>query len=719
MRGRRAGRLLLLLVLLLLVPVPPVSAAGPSYGTAAEQGGSAPEARALRGERRCPDAPVVPGRRTTGGCGRVLVVGVPGLRWSDVGTVTPTLSRLAEGGALGVLSVKAVPAVSCPADGWLTLGAGGRAVAEGIERDPCGSDVASGLIDDPGALQAAQPEREGTELGSLAAALGGCVDARGDGPRLAVLAGAQSSEGDGAVDVSPGDRADCGLVLRELPAVGGDGTARAAAALVADRALGDLLTETRVEQLLVVGLSAGPGEDDPALHVALGSGRAFPPGALVSASTRRAPYVQLVDVAPTVLELLEQPVPGTMTGQPWRSEGDQPDVAALVDLARLAEAQRTVTVPFFVVLLALELGLVLLLVRLRRFDLAEVVALAGVAAMGASYVANLVPWWRSPAPLLTLLGVVVAVSVAVATVALSSISASRPGTGRADRAQVDDRRGTAGGTTERDLLRPVGVAATFTAGVLLLDLATGAHLQMSSVAGYSPLVAGRFAGIGNVAFGVLAAALLLALAALTRRAAVVAVVGVVAVLLDGAPPFGSDVGGVLALVPALVLLAMLLSGRRVSVPRLLAAGVAGAVVVGAFALLDLTRAEADRTHLGRFAADVLDGTAGTLLRRKADAVLGLLFSSPVTALLPLVVAAAVYLVVRPPAPLRAVLDRAPAWRAGLLALGLTSAIGFAVNDSGAAVPALALVVAVPATAAVVLRERTARRAPEDAAPLLA
>lgn len=719
MRGRRAGRLLLLLVLLLLVPVPPVSAAGPSYGTAAEQGGSAPEARALRGERRCPDAPVVPGRRTTGGCGRVLVVGVPGLRWSDVGTVTPTLSRLAEGGALGVLSVKAVPAVSCPADGWLTLGAGGRAVAEGIERDPCGSDVASGLIDDPGALQAAQPEREGTELGSLAAALGGCVDARGDGPRLAVLAGAQSSEGDGAVDVSPGDRADCGLVLRELPAVGGDGTARAAAALVADRALGDLLTETRVEQLLVVGLSAGPGEDDPALHVALGSGRAFPPGALVSASTRRAPYVQLVDVAPTVLELLEQPVPDTMTGQPWRSEGDQPDVAALVDLARLAEAQRTVTVPFFVVLLALELGLVLLLVRLRRFDLAEVVALAGVAAMGASYVANLVPWWRSPAPLLTLLGVVVAVSVAVATVALSSISASRPGTGRADRAQVDDRRGTAGGTTERDLLRPVGVAATFTAGVLLLDLATGAHLQMSSVAGYSPLVAGRFAGIGNVAFGVLAAALLLALAALTRRAAVVAVVGVVAVLLDGAPPFGSDVGGVLALVPALVLLAMLLSGRRVSVPRLLAAGVAGAVVVGAFALLDLTRAEADRTHLGRFAADVLDGTAGTLLRRKADAVLGLLFSSPVTALLPLVVAAAVYLVVRPPAPLRAVLDRAPAWRAGLLALGLTSAIGFAVNDSGAAVPALALVVAVPATAAVVLRERTARRAPEDAAPLLA
>lgn len=670
-------RLLLLLALLLLLPVlgSPASAAVPAGGTAAEAG-STTSPQALRAERRCPDPPAGPGPRTTGGCGRVLVVGAPGLRWSDVGQGTPTLQRLADGGALGVLSVKAVPAVTCRADGWLTLGAGGRAVAEGVERAPCGDDLPA----DPAGLTDVQPEREATELGALQAALDGCVDARGDGPRLA------------APDGPPDVPASCGLVLRELPPVSGAGTARAAAAVAADRALGDLLGETRVEQLLVVGLSAGPGEDDPALHVALGSGRAFPPGALVSASTRRAPYVQLVDVAPTVLQLLDQPVPEGMTGQPWKSEGAQPAVAELVDLALLAEVQRDATVPFFLALLVLELGLLLLLVQLRRFDLAELVALSGVAALGASYVANLVPWWRSPVPLLTLLGVVVAIAVGVAALALSL------------------------GRGEREVLRPVGVVTAFPAGVLLLDLATGAHLQMSSVAGYSPLVAGRFAGIGNVAFGVLAGALLLALAALTRRAAVVAAVGAVAVVLDGAPPFGSDVGGVLALVPALVLLAMLLSGRRVSVTRLLAAGLAAVAVVTVFALADLSRAEADRTHLGRFAQDVVDGTAGTLVRRKADAVLDLLLLSPVTALLPLVVAAAVYLVLRPPAPLRAALDRAPAWRAGLTAVGLASAVGFAVNDSGAAVPALALAVAIPATVAVVLR---ARRTPEQPAPLLA
>jgi hypothetical protein len=66
------------------------------------------------------------------------------------------------------------------------------------------------------------------------------------------------------------------------------------------------------------------------------------------------------------------------------------------------------------------------------------------------------------------------------------------------------------------------------------------------------------------------------------------------------------------------------------------------------------------------------------------------------------VAAVVLLVVRPPAPLRVAFDDAPAWRSGLVALGVACLIGFALNDSGAAVPALALVVALPATAAVVL-----------------
>ena len=61
--------------------------------------------------------------------GPVVVVGVPGLRWTDVGPGTPALLRLLDDGAVGALSVKALPEVSCPADGALTLLAGARAQA--------------------------------------------------------------------------------------------------------------------------------------------------------------------------------------------------------------------------------------------------------------------------------------------------------------------------------------------------------------------------------------------------------------------------------------------------------------------------------------------------------------------------------------------------------------------------------------------------------------
>lgn len=603
----------------------------------------------------------------------VVVVGIPGLRWSDVGPQTPVLQRLASTGAVGALSVKAVPAVSCPADGWLTLGAGNRALAEGVRREPCTAELPDPQ-DRPALQRANDEEDQGTELGALAEALDGCMQVVGAGPELAAGGGRGTP---------------CRLLVADAGAVSGEGTGRAAAALAADRELGRLLQARGSANVLVVGLSAAPGEDEASLHVAIASGPAFPRGALRSASTRRAPYVQLVDVAPTVLDVIGVPVPDSMSGEPWRSVGSAPSPAELDDLALQARVHKTTTVPFFVVGLALELGLLLLALWRRRPDLAELVALGGTAALGASYVANLVPWWRSPAPLLTLLAVVVLVSTAVVAVATS--------------------RGAR-------LLGPVGVVCGFTAGVLVLDLLTGAHLQMSSVAGYSPLVAGRFAGIGNVAFGVLAASALLATAALVRRMGAVAAVGAVVVAVDGAPPWGSDIGGVLALVPAFALLALLLSGRRVTWLKLLGAGAAGTLVVTAFALADWSRPAQDRTHLGRFVQDVADGTAGTLLRRKAEAVLDLLFASPVTAALPLVVAATVYLVVRPPWPLQQAFSAAPAWRAGLLALGLACAVGFAVNDSGAAVPALALVVALPATIAVVLR---ARRAPEPPASLLA
>ncbi|MCW2713275.1 MAG: hypothetical protein JWN88_322, partial [Frankiales bacterium] len=606
------------------------------------------------------------------GCPQVVVIGVAGLRWDDIGPDTPALRRLATGGAVGVLSIKAVPALTCRAEGWLTLGAGARAR----------SDVESPQVCDRALPPVSErlrrlnaDSRDEAVLGALSDALDGAVAVDGAGAELAGLSESAAAAPTpvlrlvdaGALSTGPGRRAE----LRSADAA-------------VERALAGVPAGADV---LVVGLAESDGAHAPGLHPAMASGPSFPRGGLVSASTRRDSYVQLVDVAPTVLSLVGRTVPEAMSGQPWRVSGQALSLAELVDLDRRAAAQREATVPFFVVAYAGTLALLVLALALRRRQAAELVALTGTALLGASYLANLAPWWRAPLPLAALLGVVVPLSVVVAAVAM------RLG------------RSTVGQPLPA---RPAALVCGFVAAVLLGDLVTGATLQLDSVAGYSSLVAGRFAGIGNVAFGVLAASLLLAVATLLRRLPVLVAVGVVAVVVDGAPRWGSDVGGVLALVPALTLLVLLRTGRRVTPLRLLAAALAGAAVVTAFALLDLARPAQDRTHLGRFAQDVADGTAGQLLQRKAEAVFGLLFANPVTALMPLMVAAAVYLVVRPPEPLRLAFEASPSWRHGLTAVGLASLIGFAVNDSGAAVPALATAVALPATLAVVLRTPRAR-----------
>jgi hypothetical protein len=618
---------------------------------------------------------------------QVVVVGVPGLRWSDVNaTDTPALARLAKTAALGALSVRTAAPIDCPTDGWLTLGAGNRVRSTGghTGRCPATFPAPSSL---PAQVRANADRREGARPGLLAETLrrdSHCIGAGGPGPALAAARpdGSVDLRNDGAVfqlaagtgPLRAGSDAmwSCDVVMIQ-------GTAVATSARASGAAAADALV-ARVDQvrppgstLLVVGVSEAPGERDAHLHVALAAGPRFRPGALTSASSRRAPYVQLVDVAPTVLSLLRIDVPDAMIGEPWRSTGRAVSVAELRDDEHKSDGQRRITVPFFVVLVGLQLLLAGVALLARRWRAVELVALGGTTAIGASYLANLVPWWRSEQPLAVMLAV-----TAMATAVLTALC-----------------------LLGRGLLARAGIACGLTAAVVVVDLVTGAHLQMSSVAGYSPVVAGRFAGLGNVAFGVLAASALLA-AACTRSATVAALTAIV-VVVDGAPMWGSDVGGVLALVPAYALLVLLLAGRAVNAARLAFAALTGAMVVTAFGLADHARPVDQQTHLGRFVGQVLDGSAGAVIRRKAEANLALLFHSPLTALLPVVVAFLLVLFVRPPAPLRRTFDHSPAWRAGLLAVLTASGLGSVLNDSGVAVPALAIVVALPATLAVLAR----------------
>jgi hypothetical protein len=407
-------------------------------------------------------------------------------------------------------------------------------------------------------------------------------------------------------------------------------------------------------------------------------------------------------VAPTIAAVVRGAAPDEVAGRPMvggdpgRPESLAGVRRALIERDVRAGAHRAVVAPFFAglgaVVVAVCGSLGVLLHRRRRGHAVPARAVAalrslavGVAAVPAStFVANLVPWWRSEAPAAAVAAVVAA--CAAALWALATVVGARSG---------GPRRAVAEVVT-------IAVASLL---LLVADVVTGARLQIDSLLGYNPLVAGRFVGLGNIAFAVLGASAVVlgALAAHgrspVRAAAGVALVGVPVVIVDGWPQWGADVGGVLTLVPVFGVLALRVAGRRVR-PRHAAlvclGGAAVAVIIGA---LDYLRPAGQRSHFGRFVGTSLDGGALDTIRRKADASLDLLTMGPHTVAAAAATILLAWVLARPPVLLREAYDvhgfLLPMHRATLV----LSVVGLAVNDSIVAVPMVVALVVGPVTLA--------------------
>ena len=602
----------------------------------------------------------------------VVVVGIPGLRWDQVSaTGTPTLWRLAHTGSVGSLSIRSADAVTCPDEGWLTVGAGQRVrqrTASCLARTPASVDGSTASISTfPATVTDNRKLDFDAVPGVLASALAptGCITGVG-----AAALGAADRSGTIPHYAATFDN-QCPVTLVEAGVV-----TDAASAHQADTALAAIdQSRPQGSVLLVVGLSDTDSGDRSHLHVAIATGGPYGVGALVSQSTRRAPYVQLIDVAATVLQLRGVARSSHIDGQPWRTTGHHPPSPSTLedqDTAAGAAGDALVWVVAFLVVLVVA-GSGLVLIGKRR--LAALVLLTALGAPAMTYLVDLTPWYEAPQPTLVTMAVTLVLAGSLALVAF----------------RVGQRR---------SWIIAVGLVSGFTFGLLVLDLLTGAHLQLDSVLGYSPLVAGRFAGVGNVGYGVLAgAAVLLATSVAIKRPGwrEVAVIGAVAVVVDGAPMWGSDVGGVLALVPGFGLLVLLTARQRISLTRLVALGAAAVALVTAFALADYSRPASHQTHLGRFVGEVLHGGAGTVLNRKWHSDIDLLTANAGTLFVPVAAAVALWLVLRPRPRLARTYARHPELRYGLVSLAALSLVGLVVNDSGIAIPAVAVLLAVPYT----------------------
>jgi hypothetical protein len=717
---------------------------------------------------------------------RVLVISVPGLTWEDIDKNyddIPNLAALLDDSAVADLATRTITRRVTVADGYSTLNAGTRAVGAGgladgeaFEIDErFGLDTAGrvferrtgerarrGIV----ALSIAEIVEENdaelydAEVGALGDALAAAGHPRavignadGEQPpgseatsyRRTVVEGLMGSDG-----VVPAGRVGPDLLVEDPGAPFGlrldneavgeafaDAWAPGAVVLVeasdlvredayrsfatseerprlfrealraTDELVGVLLDEVDLERDIVMVVGPSHPERQVRLTVAALHEPGGEPGLLRSGSTRRSGFVQLVDIAPTILDRLGVEKPDSMEGQPVSvgdgggSADDRRSFLVEADAAAtFRDAQVGPVATLFVLAqLALALGTMFAVVRPPLPGLRSLLfggALVALAYVPSVYLARLLPFhdYGSGAYFAFLIVVAAALAIGYRSVA------------------------------RRDPLDSVMVALGVIVAILLVDVMLGAHLQFNSALGYSPKVAGRFTGFGNLGYAALASSAVILAGLLAHRIggrrgarAGVALLAVVFVI-DAIPFWGSDVGGTLSLLPGYAVASYLLLGLRVRVRTIVVCGAGAVMAVVLFGLVDLARPADQRSHLGRLFERIADdgwSSFTTVITRKASTNLSGLTTSVWMWMLPIVVGMVAWLLWKAPERLRTIDRRVPELRAAAIGLAIVGVLGFALNDTGIAVPAVMLAVAnsvliaLVATMPVGEREPTAAR----------
>jgi hypothetical protein len=481
-----------------------------------------------------------------------------------------------------------------------------------------------------------------------------------------------------------------------------------------DDLVGRLMRQVDPNHDAVVVVGPTPNEDVRTLTITAVRAPHTQAGYLRSPTTQRVGYVQLIDIAPTVLQMLDIKRPVSMRGRPVEDKptGDtwvqRRDTMFDADAATNFRGDIVYTVAYIWAIAVgfLAFGVVLLLAgmsglwadRIRR--VIPLYACSVLAYVPVVFLARLLPFHDYG--ILPYVVFLFAASIAVGALYLVL--------GRSDPAD------------------PLILALTVIAGVLVIDVVFGSNLLFNSGFGSSPEIAGRFIGFGNIGYAALGAAAVLLAGLVARRVGGregawigIGILGV-ALIADGAPFWGADVGGVLSMVPAFALTALLLLGipvrRRNVVYAFLVTVLAAAVATG----LDVLRPPAKRTHLGRLVEQIHDegfSAFTKVVERKLHMNLESLGHSHWRPMAVLGVLFIAYLLFRGSRQLRVLTAENPELRTALIGFTILAVLGYALNDSGILIPAVMLAILSAALAYLIFPgglPTSARREAATAAP---
>ena len=613
---------------------------------------------------------------------------------SGVGPAADRLLAFAGRGEPMNLSVRTPADRTCPADAWLTLGRGRRASAVEAAASCTGPTAAiprsTPLVEALGQDVSIQAVGPSTQLAT------GAPGASANRPTPVAPSVAQALTADAdltIVDTASAASTDAERIaaldeaLRTVQEQARPGTRLVVASLADDEAPGPQLAVLPAGTRSARGTSGGLVVGDSTHQPGLVQLTDLTPTLVSALAGRRDPAFD-----GHALTLPETGRAGVATAGAGAATGDA-RISRLADDALHARASQATVMRAGALLMGLAVALLVWAAvalrapkasrreALRRRVTWVAVYLSGLPT--ALLLVNAAPWWRvgaragSPSGWASLVAVVAAALVAAGIVGLAAGivalvrrrrrprsaasllpspsalgaaataepvgSASALGAqGEAGAEPPPDETGVPAPTLSPPPRNGTSLTALLVAAAIplawLVDAAAGAPLAFNNPLGMNSVVAGRFYGVSNTAFALVAGALIVVIAGIWevlgggRRSAllVTALLGGAALLVDGAPQLGADVGGALTLVPTLAFLAAGLAGLRLSWRRWLAIGAATVLVVGGFAVVDLLR-PGGPTHLGRFARQVADGSAAGVLGRKAYALVGPFVTKPVMA----------------------------------------------------------------------------------------
>lgn len=472
---------------------------------------------------------------------------------------------------------------------------------------------------------------------------------------------------------------------------------------------------------LVFGLDVADHSATPHLGMAFTRAPGEKPGIIRSSSTRQLGLVSTVDFTSRILDATGADAPEYLVGGTFSAARDY-GIAGNLDWLRnqaLRSDQASILQARFIVLtgiiLLAALGLLLFLLRReylgfsRRSRKVIVLLCLSASLLGpASFLAANIPAGilggtggnftgnalQMSVPLLTVQFFLLLIAIA-AILAAFCLAAGKVVAGR---------------WSGLEFSAPVLVAAILVLIWLLVSLLTGSPDQISAMFSSAATAATRFYGLNNNKYSFLFAAVLAleclvlapAAARFPQRRHRYFIYGftllAVAVILDGFPWLGADVGGPLAMVLGVGITLNWVLGKKVGPGKVIVLIVAAFIASSLFVLVDKLASPPARTHFGRFISEVANGGGGIIVKRKAEAMINT-FGGPLTFTVLLILGAGVTIwclikrkrgvsadASRPHARLGgglSALNRIPG--AGYFAKGvlLTSILAALTNDSGA------------------------------------